>query len=752
MRIIIYFLCIIPFLVLANPNDTNKENEIMLSTAQQVLNDLKRSKGILPHEAPIVKSVFRFGTDSKIATVEGGEICLDSKTYLLCRGMGKDSLNALAFILGHELGHFINKHDKVGHNILPGIEHRSFDRVTNNDSDIRGTDFKLRLQKALDEFGETHGEAEADFEGAFLGYLSGYQTLDAGKELLTIAYKEFSLDTLTAGYPSLDQRIEIINNTKSELEQLTPLFELSKYLTATGQYADAIPLLECVLEKFQSPEIYNNIGVIQLLHIQSLFEKPICKYQLPITLDADFRAPHPQFFNRMIKGEQANPEGWTFGPTIPCEKNLIQRQIDIAVSYFYKSILQDPDYSLAHLNLSIAYTLQAILFDPIYHPNDNPDVQDPVCGQMKSQALNKAKSSIANAIETSQKDLKGYCIEYYTVSPSKTHTLISYPKQVAGMVSREKPKHEYPLFMECFDTISLSIYDSGKPIKFTRWNTPDFHVPNQGVVYSNILMQADIINLLDINRSNDNLDFAYPYPIKMLAKSPFERALEINPKNITAQINQSKYHETPMPKIETSENPGCTTVENFQEKNISEIVDNISDWFYTRSISQSRVMPYFQSGDSIRLTDLKKIKRKLFNIKQNVQFAITEDFKLYVNQSESENHLTERVIFLIPHSLPVTTNCNVAINTPRQQLLDKYGHPNRKLQISNGELLTYSLSSDTKETHEKTEETFPPPEVIAIDRIEQFQDGLIFQLDGGNKVDNWIIYHKYLQSEAKILN
>ena len=252
----------------------NTEDTAMFKTAKEVLDNLKNAKGILPSEAPRLK-MYKFRGSGKLASMhlKKGEIHLDIETFKLCQEMGSDSLNGLAFLLGHELGHFIHAHGGVNHNIEDegGNNAMRFAAVRAVNEEFNATrEFEKRMSDALFQYRETHDEAEADFEGAFLGYLAGYDTREAGKTFLRRAYQKFGISS-SQGYPSLEERLIIIDKTTADLSKVTPIFELAKYLVSIGQYADAIPLLEQISTKFESPEIYNNLAVSQVLQILSVF-------------------------------------------------------------------------------------------------------------------------------------------------------------------------------------------------------------------------------------------------------------------------------------------------------------------------------------------------------------------------------------------------------------------------------------------------------------------------------------------------
>ena len=83
---------------------------------------------------------------------------LEDELYKVCRNFGKDSLNALAFILGHELGHYYSAHDPEGG---LGFNAPNYQKENN-----------------------TEREHLADIHGIFNAYLAGYDTRKIIPQLL----------------------------------------------------------------------------------------------------------------------------------------------------------------------------------------------------------------------------------------------------------------------------------------------------------------------------------------------------------------------------------------------------------------------------------------------------------------------------------------------------------------------------------------------------------------------------------------
>ena len=85
------------------------------------------------------------------------QVVLDEKAYDICVSFGKDSLNALAALLAHELIHYYEKHDWSRHFAM------------NNEN--------LETARQLERMGDgLKQETEADNLGGFMAFSVGYNT------------------------------------------------------------------------------------------------------------------------------------------------------------------------------------------------------------------------------------------------------------------------------------------------------------------------------------------------------------------------------------------------------------------------------------------------------------------------------------------------------------------------------------------------------------------------------------------------
>ena len=109
-------------------------------------------------------------------------IRVEMKAINECRSLGKDSINALAFLIAHEYVHF--------------LKHNKHKKSTNFLSYEKGD--KANLLE----------EQEADVYGLFLSYLAGYNNRDVTEDILTRLYNAYKIrDKVLINYPIFETRI-----------------------------------------------------------------------------------------------------------------------------------------------------------------------------------------------------------------------------------------------------------------------------------------------------------------------------------------------------------------------------------------------------------------------------------------------------------------------------------------------------------------------------------------------------------------
>lgn len=247
------------------------------------------------------------------------EIILEEKAYDVCASFGKDSLNALAALLAHELTHYYEKHDWSRHFVRENENLETARRLEN-------------LEEGLKQ------EAQADCLGGFMAFSAGYNTYGIMPELLRKLYKTYELPDDLPGYPSLAERLKMVDGAMEQLKNLQIVFETANLLTLLGQYADAAGYYRHILQTYQSREIFNNAGVNAVLAALNYAEPTLIPYVLPLELDPK---------SRLLSVKNNDQE------KAQRKSNLLKT----AMEHFERALLLDENYGPAYLNKACVLVL-----------------------------------------------------------------------------------------------------------------------------------------------------------------------------------------------------------------------------------------------------------------------------------------------------------------------------------------------------------------------------------------------------------
>lgn len=256
------------------------------------------------------------------------QVILDEKAYDVCTTFGKDSLNALAAILAHELVHYYERHDWK----------RNFAR---KNADLETSRLLETLEEGLKQ------ETQADYIGGFLAFSVGYNTYGIMRPLLEKLYKAYELPDNLPGYPSLEERLKMVDGAMLQLRDLQIVFETANLLTILGQYGTASTYYRHILETYQSCEIYNNAGVNAALAALALVEPTDMPYALPLELD-----PKSRLYS--IKNNDLEKE---------TRKNAL---LESAMELFKRALILNEHYTTAYLNKACVHALKAEWEDAEY--------------------------------------------------------------------------------------------------------------------------------------------------------------------------------------------------------------------------------------------------------------------------------------------------------------------------------------------------------------------------------------------------
>ncbi len=266
------------------------------------------------------------------------QIGLEEKAYDICSGLGKDSLNALAALLSHEIIHYYEKHSWKRHFI-------SMDE----DSGIN-----MEEGKAY--------EQQADYLGGILALSAGFNTYHTLDTLLKEAYSGYGLPEKIRGYPSLSERLKLSAQTAKRLQNMYQLYQTANLLALIEQHGRAAEYYDYILKEYQGYELYNNGGANALLAALELTPPDEMPFVLPVELDLNSRLA--QLGARLPEDVAARRH----------------RFLEQAEQWLKNALLLNEDRSTAHLNLSITYLLREEWLDAEYRARKAMAIADATSG------------------------------------------------------------------------------------------------------------------------------------------------------------------------------------------------------------------------------------------------------------------------------------------------------------------------------------------------------------------------------------
>jgi hypothetical protein len=298
-------------------------------TAKKVFNSISYAYGSVMH-APNFELVPKGMGKRQLLMYYPGDrpvVRMDEEVYDQCISFGKDSLNALAALLGHELAHHYEKHDWCSSfSFLLGADNSLIKSITNQDKNS-----KQRL------------ESEADYYGCFYGYVAGFDTYALLPRLLDKLYSAYKIPDNIPGYPTKAERIEIAQKRMDEIKKWTGVFDAGEFLFALKQFNLAGSCFIHLSKKFPSREIYNNAGVCFLYYATSFIKADELPFVLPIEFD-----PTTHLKSSVRSANISASQ----------KKDSIFHYTDLAVNYFEKAKRVSQEYFTVELNIGISHLLK----------------------------------------------------------------------------------------------------------------------------------------------------------------------------------------------------------------------------------------------------------------------------------------------------------------------------------------------------------------------------------------------------------
>lgn len=247
------------------------------------------------------------------------ELKFEVKAYQLCSRMGRDSLGAMAFILGHELAH--------------SLQHEVKDHATSFLKYAEGMQHSTRTEKV------------ADIQGAMSAYLAGFNIRKIIPKVIENIYTDYNLmGKQLYGYPSYQERRATASEVQTKVNELVTIYENANFLSALGEYELASSSYDYILQFYQGREIYNNIGVSLAQNAMNFTEMYADFFIFPLEIDWDTRLKKPK-----ARGGAKD---------LNIKDQQYRRKLLVAAQKNFEHARRlDPRYLTADINLMCVYTL-----------------------------------------------------------------------------------------------------------------------------------------------------------------------------------------------------------------------------------------------------------------------------------------------------------------------------------------------------------------------------------------------------------
>lgn len=246
-------------------------------------------------------------------------VVIEEELYDLLRDTDRVPLeDGLAFVLGHELAHVF---------LHPGWR-----------GDF-GQGMAQRVPRSLRRHRSGADlEGEADEVGAFFAFVSGFDSLSIGPQVVDAIYDAYGLDTQITGYPSREERRAVAARTSPPARAAAATYAAGILFASIGEHALASRLLEDLSGRYPSLALLDAAAVASALRAEAIEG---VGYALPL----GFVVP------RGI-GDGALPKG----PLFAGDERA--RLLDAAVSRLRAAQARDPDHPEVALHLASVFLLK----------------------------------------------------------------------------------------------------------------------------------------------------------------------------------------------------------------------------------------------------------------------------------------------------------------------------------------------------------------------------------------------------------
>lgn len=256
-------------------------------------------------------------------------VTIDTYLFTICRSFGKDSLNALSVVIGHELAHYYNEHSFC----------TDFAFAIRNKNEVFSKKVKL-----IDKNQKIIYETQADDKGLFYAAIAGYDPFEVQPKLLDAIYTQYQLKD-TDGYPTKVQRKEIAKNALLKAKKLYETYTLGLKYIQEKNYDKAIEAFNTVNNDFPSRENYNNLGVAKTRKALDLKEP-----------NAIEKASSERFLYP-IEIENKSRLNKEITRSLDDNSEEIEQLLKDAQNDFQEAIRLDPSFTKGYINLACVLDL-----------------------------------------------------------------------------------------------------------------------------------------------------------------------------------------------------------------------------------------------------------------------------------------------------------------------------------------------------------------------------------------------------------
>lgn len=258
-------------------------------------------------------------------------IQVDGSLVSLFRSFGKDSLNALAVVLSHELAHYYSDHT-----FCSDYAYALKDQSKSLSDVLKSVSKEDKISK----------ETEADQKGFFYAAAAGYSPFGVQLSVLEKIYAEYHYPDNLPGYPTKQERISIAFTAEEKAKDLYDTFQTGLKWMEDKNYEKAIEAFEEANSYIPFRENYNNMGVARALTALDLKDPDHAEKEFPE------RFLYPLEIDNQSRLKKEIERGINYG-----KEEQIERLLKTARTNFQEAIRLDPGYSKSYINLACVFDL-----------------------------------------------------------------------------------------------------------------------------------------------------------------------------------------------------------------------------------------------------------------------------------------------------------------------------------------------------------------------------------------------------------